>query len=90
MSPFRPTILPRFKRTRRRKSPDMRQAIDECVELLLENPRHPGLHTHRVQGTRRVWESYVDYTNRVTWEYGEASTIVLRNNCTHDMPGRNP
>jgi hypothetical protein len=90
VSPFRPTILPRFKRARRRKSQDMRQSIDDCVELLLENPRHPGLHTHRVQGTRRVWESYVDYANRVTWEYGEGDIVILRNNCGHDVPGRTP
>jgi hypothetical protein len=90
MSPFRLEILPRFKRARRRKTPDTRQSIDGCVELLSENPRHPGLHSHRVQGTRRVWESYVDEANRVTWQYGESGTIVLRNNCTHDMPGRNP
>jgi len=68
----------------------MRQSIDECLELLLENPRHPGLHTHRVRGTRQVWESYVDYANRITWEYGEGNTIVVRNNCNHDMPGRRP
>ena len=68
----------------------MRRSIDESLELLLENPRHPGLHTHRVQGTKRVWESYVDNANRITWEYGEGRTIVVRNNCTHDMPGRNP
>ena len=90
MDPFRPTILPRFKRARQRKPRHMQRSLDECIELLLMNPRHPGLHTHRVQGTRRVWESYIDYANRVTWEYGEERTIVLRNNCNHDVPGRNP
>ncbi len=53
------------------------------------NPLRIGL-SLRVQGTRRVWESYVDYANRVTWEYGEGDIIVLRNNCNHDIPGRSP
>ena len=90
MSPFRLQILPRFKKARRKKTPDMRTTIDECVKLLAQNPRHPGLHTHRVQGTKSVWESYVDHANPVTWEYGEDGSVVLRNNCNHYVPGRNP
>lgn len=90
MSPFRLEILPRFKRARRKKAPAMRDTIDDCVELLAKDPRHPGLHTHRVQGTRDVWESYVDQANRVTWQYGESGSIVLRNNCNHDVPARSP
>lgn len=84
MPPLRLEILPRFKRARRRKTPQMRESIDDCVELLACNPRHPGLHAHRVQGRRGVWEAYVDQANRVTFEYGENS-IILRNNCNHDM-----
>ena len=34
-----------------------------------------------------VWESYIDQANRVTWEYGEADTIVLRNHCNHQILG---
>lgn len=91
MSLFRLEILPRFKKARRKKTPDMQEAIDWCVSRLSENPHHPGLHSHRVQGTRHVWESYIDQANRVTWQYGEEpQSIVRRNNCTHDMPGRNP
>lgn len=90
MSPFRLQILPRFKRARRKKAQPMRDAIDDCVRLLADNPRHPGLHTHRVQGTKNVWESYVDQANRVTWQYGEDEAIVLRNNCNHDVPGKSP
>ena len=62
----------------------MRGSIDRCIALLSVNPRHPGLHTHRVQGRRDVWEAYVDQANRVTFQYG-ADSIILRNNCSHDM-----
>lgn len=90
MSPFRLTPTPTFKRRRRKKTQQMKDSIDDCIKQLAANPRHPGLHTHRVQGAKGVWESYVDGANRITWHYGENDDIVLRNNCVHDMPGQNP
>jgi len=62
----------------------MQAAIARCIELLGDNPRHPGLHTHRVQGTAGVWEAYVDRANRVTFHWA-GPAIVLRNNCNHDI-----
>ncbi len=78
-----------YKRRRKNKTKRMRDAIDECARKLSQNPRHPGLHSHRVNGFKGVWESYVDEANRITWQYGERS-IVLRNNCNHDILNRNP
>jgi hypothetical protein len=63
----------------------MREAIARCIELLADNPRYPGLETHKVQGKRGVWEAYVDAANRVTFHYDDAGRIVLRNNCNHDI-----
>jgi hypothetical protein len=62
----------------------MQFAIARCLELLADNPRHPGLRTHRVQGAPGVWEAYVDRANRVTFHY-DGPAIVLRNNCNHDI-----
>jgi hypothetical protein len=62
----------------------MQVSIARCLALLAENPRHPGLHTHRVQGSAGVWEAYVDSANRVTFHY-DGPKIVLRNNCNHDI-----
>lgn len=73
-----------FKRTAKKKELPLRLAIARCVALLGENPRHPGLRTHRVQGTGGVWEAYVDQANRVTFHY-DGDKIVLRNNCNHDI-----
>jgi hypothetical protein len=74
-----------FKRELARKPVDMQAAILECVNRLGENPRHPGLHTHRVQGTRgQVFEAYVDRANRVTFHW-EGPDIVLRKHCNHDI-----
>ena len=83
-------IPPRFKRVLKRKPPAMQAAIYECIARLDEDPRHPGLNTHRVRGKRGVWEAYVDSGNRVTFEYADDGTLVMRNNCNHDMLRRNP
>ena len=82
-------FTPKYKRARRKKTPNMRASIDKCVELLSMNPYHPGLHAHRVRGRKGVWQAYIDQANRVTFQYGENS-IILRNNCTHDMPKQSP
>jgi mRNA-degrading endonuclease YafQ of YafQ-DinJ toxin-antitoxin module len=73
-----------FKRMARKKPAQLRAAIARCVELLADNPRHPGLQTHRVQGAVGVWEAYIDQANRVTFHY-EGQVIVLRKNCSHDI-----
>ena len=53
--------------------------------MLGEERRRPGLHTHRVSGTRGVWEAYIDQANRVTFHWDEAGRIVLRRNCGHSI-----
>ena len=73
-----------FWKMAKRKDQRMRRAIAKCVELLGDNPRHPGLNTHPMQGFRNVWEAYVDEGNRVTF-HRDGNTIVLRKNCNHDI-----
>jgi hypothetical protein len=82
-------IPPKFERVARKKEARLRIAIARCVELLGDDPHHPGLHAHRVQGAPGVWEAYVDDANRVTFHY-VGSTIVMRNNCNHDIIRRSP
>ncbi len=82
-------IPPKFKKILRKKPPAMQDAVFECIRRLAENPRHPGLRTHRVQGAPGVFEAYVDGANRLTFHY-EDGTIVLRNNCNHAILDTNP
>jgi hypothetical protein len=77
-------IPPAFRRKARKKEPGMRAAIARCLELLADNPRHTGLHTHRVQGAPGVWEAYIDHANRITFHW-DGPVIVVRNNCNHDI-----
>jgi len=71
----------------------MQGAVLRCVELLGSNTRHPSLKTHRVQGTKGVFEAYVDDANRVTFHYergAEGRQIVLRHHCNHDIIKQSP
>lgn len=77
-------IEPAFKKRLAKKTPQQRGAILECIERLGRNSRHPGLHTHRVQGAKGVFEAYVDDANRVTFHW-EDGAIVMRNHCNHDV-----
>lgn len=81
-----------FKKTANKKPPHMRERIAECIQLLVENPRNPRLNTHKMKGRPGVWECYIDRDgNRITFEYSaDKTTIILRNNCNHDMLYRNP
>lgn len=72
-----------------KKHPQLVAAILECVHRLGEDPYHPGLRTHGVQGAPGVFESYVDQANRVTWHWGD-DRIVLRNHCNHDIVKHSP
>lgn len=86
---YRFRVSPNFKKVLKRKEKGMQEAVQECIQQLSMNPRHPGLNTHKMRGKKGVWEAYVDQGNRVTFEW-DGDTIVLRNNCNHDMLYRNP
>lgn len=73
-----------FERAYRRKTPQQQARVDRALERLAANPHHPGLQVHRVRGTAGVWECYVNGGARITFEFGPAGVIVLRNNCGHD------
>ena len=88
MPPY--VIPPKFKKVLAKKPVEMQSAVLECIVRLGENPRHPGLQVHKVQGVRGVWEAYVDRANRVTFHYAADGTIVLRANCNHSILNRNP
>ena len=89
-------VTPNFKRVLKKKPAAMRKAVSECIQRLSENPRHPGLNTHKMKGLGagvQVWEAYIDAGNRITFHYeadGDKKVIVLRTNCNHDILTRTP
>jgi mRNA-degrading endonuclease YafQ of YafQ-DinJ toxin-antitoxin module len=83
------TLEDSFRKRLLKKTHSMQGSILECIKKLADDPRHPGLHTHRVQGSLGVFEAYVDDANRLTFHY-ENGTIVLRNHCNHSVVNRSP
>ncbi len=79
----------RFKKARAKKTAAQRDSVDDTLRMLSENPRHPGLHSHKVQGAKGVWESYENDSFRITWHW-DADVIVLRMTCNHDILTRRP
>jgi len=81
-------IPPRFKRQLGKKTPELQDAILQCVEKLGENSRRPSLRTHELQSCKGVFEAYVDKANRITFHYERRQGqrhIVLRKHCDHDI-----
>lgn len=69
-----------------KKETALQAKILETIDRLGENPRHPSLQTHRVQGVKKlkVFEAYVDMKNRVTFHWVDGE-IALLAHCNHDI-----
>ena len=71
------------------KAAGLFKQVEKCVRLLVENPRHPGLHTHEFHSIEHpyspgetVFEAYVQNRTpgayRLFWCYGpEAGEITI-------------
>ena len=79
------TLSPSFKKRFGKKTPKLQGSILKCIEQLSSDPRHPGLHTHKIRGTQSVFEAYMDRSNRLTFCYGDDGEIKLLNHCNHDI-----
>lgn len=80
-----------FKKRYQKKERISKDSVDRTIKLLINDPHHPGLHTHKVQGTgtRTIFEAYVNDSARLTFEYGH-NKIILRTNCSHGDVLNNP
>ncbi len=79
----------RFVRQYERLPGIIQRKTDKALRLLDADFRHPGLHSHPVEGAPGVFEAYVDVKYRMTFErYG--NTLVMRNVDNHDECLRNP
>lgn len=82
-------ISDQFARAYKKKPRAMQEMVNTAVTQLRVDWRHPGLHTHPVKGCKGVFEARLNKGNRLTFEW-EGDTIVLRNNCNHDILKRKP
>jgi mRNA interferase RelE/StbE len=76
-------ILQTFKKDYNRLTAAIQDKVDKQLEFLLTNPDHPSSSLHPVRGTSSIWEGYIDYHYRFTFEL-DGDFFVLRKVGTHD------
>lgn len=80
----------RFEKSLKRKwkrRPQLAERVEETVVRVLIDPDSNALRVHKIKGTDKIWEAYVDKAHRVIFER-DGTTIVFRNNCGHDIIDR--
>ncbi len=64
---------PGFKRSYKRSirhKPELKAKIEHALNLLIENPFHPLLHTHKLKGDLAgSWACTVDFEYRIVFEF---------------------
>jgi hypothetical protein len=85
--PFR--FTQRFKKQYLQLPPIIQSKIDKSLKLLELNYRHPGLHSHPIEGASGIYEAYIDLKYRMTYEH-HGEFFILRNVDNHDECLRNP
>jgi mRNA interferase RelE/StbE len=69
---YSPTFLKAYQGLSR----DLRDQVDKQLALLISNPHHPSLRTHKRRGEKDVWQARVTRSYRLFFSL-EADTIVL-------------
>ncbi len=66
-----------------------KQSVRKGLNLLGNNPRHPGLHIKKMKGKKGIWEARPSKKLRMTFEM-TGNTIVMRNVGEHDRVLKRP
>jgi len=78
-----------FKRVIHRQ-PGLRVRVEHTLQQLAEDPFHPTLHSHKLEGELAgAWACTVDYDNRILFEFvqnpgTDEGDILLLTMGTHD------
>ena len=79
----------RFRRAYRALRVEERQRVQNALRRLAENPRYPGLHVKKMQGTGGLWEARASRALRITFEMQD-DMVILRNVGHHDTTLKQP
>ena len=77
-------ILESFREDYKRLPKNIQAKADKQLRFLIENPKHPSLKVHRIEGTHGFWEFYVDRSYRCVYTQ-EGDVAVLRYIGPHDV-----
>jgi addiction module RelE/StbE family toxin len=73
-----------------RQNPQLRLPVEKTVQQLAEDPFHPSLRTHKLDGNLAgIWACSIDYSYRILFEFistetDEDEAILLINLGSHD------
>jgi mRNA interferase RelE/StbE len=86
-------ITQRFKRSFQKLKKEEQQAFQKQIELLIQNPTapfHPSLQIKEIKGTVEIFECRINRDIRMTWQYYQSDSILLRNIGKHDSTLKKP
>ena len=78
-----------FKECYRDLPLDVRKKTDKALRLFELNPRHPSLHTEKIDFSRDIWSGRIDRNYRFTFQWIPGG-IRLRNLGSHQDAYRKP
>lgn len=81
----------RFAEAASRLPKEARAKLPKALNLLAEDPRHPGLQTKKIQGLgdREIFEARLDQKIRFSFQV-QGDVLILRNIDVHDACLENP
>ncbi len=79
----------RFKKDYKELSTDLKKMVWAKLKMLSKNPSHPSLRTKKIKGKSYIFESSINMSIRITWQYKD-NKILLRAIGKHDSTLSNP
>lgn len=76
-----------FRRDFKDLSAEIKKIAEQKIQFFLNNPRHPSLHTKKIQGTRDIWEGRITQNYRFTFQVLQ-NVYRLRRVGTHAILNR--
>lgn len=76
--------LRRFQKDYDKLPDSIREKVKKQLVFLIDNRSHPSLQIHKVQGTNGIFEGYIDYHYRITFQI-ETDLLILRRVGTHEV-----
>ncbi len=68
---------PQFERAYKRLDRKIQDQIDRTIDLLIIDPRHPSLHTHKRKDDKTVWQARVTHNYRLYFQMQGEGIILL-------------
>ncbi len=68
----------RFKKDFRHLPPDVQARAIQTLERFASTPRHPSLHTKKMEGVPGIWELRVTDNYRVTLQWVQGAALLRR------------